>query len=439
MVQKYAIPKHLPDKLTISFWLWNYFYGIKDGDVFHNLEKCFIELKERGFNTIRVDSGAGLCHTVHGKPRGTIALREPFGRYSTLRQLSFKPGGCRCDVLKRVVELFELARKYDVYVILSSWFYLHTFWFADDNIRDELFAVPPERRFMRFAQECDRLLTVLKEKGLHSQVAYVEILNEVDNFPYQWGMLSWGVSDDEKKVQTAHQFRKWHEDALAFIQERHSDILFAVDTAGSEWLRPEILPRNAQLWNRHLYYSWSIYASVLEHYTQEDSCDLQHLYNHPQIGHFFHKPLIAMEDVMSSRNNDCRVGSDWYHRVWLYNNLAADALPALDRLFGESLSRNLDEYKACLEKEVIKTVETRDCFLPNRPLVVGEAATYCPHMGMRWEEKSDDYWSLVKHAATLFKQNGYWGCTPRTNSGPEDPVWIEFPDRLREANQMFLQ
>jgi hypothetical protein len=60
MTDKYRIPPHLPKRLTISFWLWNYFYGSNEGDVFHDLERRFVELKERGFNCIRVDAGAGL-------------------------------------------------------------------------------------------------------------------------------------------------------------------------------------------------------------------------------------------------------------------------------------------------------------------------------------------------------------------------------------------
>jgi hypothetical protein len=41
-----AIPEHLPKKLTIAFWLWNYFYGIKKGEYYHDLERCFVELFE---------------------------------------------------------------------------------------------------------------------------------------------------------------------------------------------------------------------------------------------------------------------------------------------------------------------------------------------------------------------------------------------------------
>lgn len=34
-----GISAYLPERLAISFWLWNYFYGSKEGDVFCDLEK----------------------------------------------------------------------------------------------------------------------------------------------------------------------------------------------------------------------------------------------------------------------------------------------------------------------------------------------------------------------------------------------------------------
>jgi len=83
-------------------------------------------------------------------------------------------------------------------------------------------------------------------------------------------------------------------------------------------------------------------------------------------------------------------------------------------------------------------VAIRDTHFPGIPLVMGEAASYCASTALRWEERSDTYWSLIAYTVGLMKQHGYWGCMPRTNSGPEDPVWTEFPDRLRTINQLFL-
>ncbi len=442
MLVQNTIPEQLSEKMTISFWLWNYFYGIKKGEYFHDLEQCFVELKERGFNTIRVDSGAGLCHTADGEPRGQIRLHEPFPGYSTLRQMDQRTdmatkGGCQCNVLDKVVELFELARKYDVRVILSSWFYLHTFWFVEDGLVEEFFALPPEKRFMRFAVDTDRILSVLKARGLQGQIAFVEIFNEFDSLTSYWGLEKLWKTDSEK-LQGMHDFRRWHEEALDMLKARHPDLLFAIDTCHSGVNR-EILPRNAHVWNHHMYYSWGAYWKVFEAPVYEGGFDFANAGKHPALGRFLRYPLIPIEAVRSCRKHLQYVEHSWPIRVWLYNNLDERKLPALELLLDEHLTNQIAEYKKAIDDSIRMALETRQALFPDILLVVGEGATWCGHLQMRWEEKSDAYWELVDYATRRLKGEGYWGCVARTNSGPEDPSWIEFPARLRHATAAFLE
>jgi hypothetical protein len=48
------------------------------------------------------------------------------------------------------------------------------------------------------------------------------------------------------------------------------------------------------------------------------------------------------------------------------------------------------------------------------------------------------YWEVVEHAARTWREHGFWGAVARTNSGPTDPVWHEYPERLQRANAVFL-
>ena len=128
----------------------------------------------------------------------------------------------------------------------------------------------------------------------------------------------------------------------------------------------------------------------------------------------------------------------WPIRVWLYNNLDERQLPALELLLDEHLSGQIAEYKKAIDDNIRLALETRQALFPDILLVVGEGATYCGHPRKRWEEKSDAYWALVDYATRRLKDEGYWGCVARTNSGPEDPSWIEFPERLRHATRAFL-
>lgn len=438
---KGALPEHLATPLSISFWGSNYFYGIKEGEYFHDLEKCFVELKERGFNTVRVDSGAGLCHDATGRRRGEINLHEPFPGFSTLRQMDLRTdlatqGGCRCDVMEKVIELFRLARTYEVKVILSSWFYLHTFWFVEDDLVQEFFALPPEKRFMRFAVDADRILSELRARSLQSQIAFVEIFNEFDSFPKHWKLNStWKT--DAAKLQGMREFRGWHEEALDFIKARHPDLLFGIDTCGSGVDR-EILPRNAHVWDYHIYYSWDVYGNLFETLVHQDGFDFGNAATHPVLGRFLRSPLAGIEAVRSCRKHLEHVTHSWPRRVWLYHNLDERKLPELERLLDKHLAAHTGEYMKAVDDSIRKALEIRKAIFPDILLVVGEGATYCAHRHMRWEEKSDAYWELVSYATRRLREEGHWGCVPRTNSGPEDPSWIEFPERLRQATGCFL-
>ena len=429
-----VLPPHLPKRLAISFWLWNYYHGAQEGDHFHDLEQRIVELKERGFNTIRIDAGVGLCHTPDGVPRGPIELTEAFRGYSStlMRQLNCRGG--RCDVLKRLLQLFELAKEHDVYVILTSWFFLHTFWFVDDRIRQEMFNLPAKDRFLSMAREHDRLIGLLKERGLHTQIAFVEIANEFDGVPY-WQRFREQCAGDEQ-IQL-REFRRLHEEALTFLKDRHPDLLFACDTCAS--VVPDgMLPRNMQLWNHHMYYLWPIYGKVYEGDVYGPDFDFDKVRSNPKIGPFLRESLTPIGDIRKSARCDPNVTEDWYLRVWLYHNTDPRALGALGQRLQETLVRDLEEYRKAARDHVAKAVSIRDEQFPGLPLVVGEAATYCAHVGLRWEEQSDDYWSLVEYVGDLLKQNGYWGYMPRTNSGPEDPAWDECPERFRSANRAFL-
>ena len=129
---------------------------------------------------------------------------------------------------------------------------------------------------------------------------------------------------------------------------------------------------------------------------------------------------------------------DWYHRVWLYRNLAPAALPELERMLQDNLVKNIGQFKLKAEEGVAQAVKLRDQHYPGVPLVFGEGANYCADARLRWEERSDAYWEVVEHAARAYREHGLWGAVARTNSGPEDPTWMEYPDRLRRVNEVFL-
>ena len=229
----------MTDRLAISFWIWGLFDTAPNG-FFDDLEGRVVELKERGFNCIRLEGGAGLCHDREGMPRGELAFQEALpGHGRLIRQMErCLPG--RCDPLKRLIELCTLAQRYEVRIILSSWYYLHTFWFTDEAINAELMDLPLEERFMYFARTLDYLLNELEQRGLQDTIAFAEIFNEADGLDF--------VGFYGEKTQPKEQlnlWRSWHEDALEFVKARHPDIRFALDTC-TPFINPEPAPRRGR-------------------------------------------------------------------------------------------------------------------------------------------------------------------------------------------------
>ena len=117
--------ERLPKRLTISFPIWG-LYDIDGKGFYADTDKMVREHVERGFNCIRLDDGAGLMHDLNGKPRGKVRMGNVFGNADKIpRQFDAIGGEGYCDALERMVRLAESCKKYGVYLILSSWYYLH--------------------------------------------------------------------------------------------------------------------------------------------------------------------------------------------------------------------------------------------------------------------------------------------------------------------------
>ena len=52
------LPDHLPPKLSIDLWIWSWIVMATPGEPYDDLERCVVEIKERGFNTTILLGGA---------------------------------------------------------------------------------------------------------------------------------------------------------------------------------------------------------------------------------------------------------------------------------------------------------------------------------------------------------------------------------------------
>lgn len=400
-------------RLAISFWNFA-LLSTGPNSIFHDLEARMAETVERGFNCIRTECGTGITHDAEGRPRGELEFYPVLpGHDHFTRELQQVRGG-RVDLLKRLIELCTVAKRYNVKLILSSWYYLHTFWFTDKNVTAELLGLPLEKRFMYFARGLDRILDELKQRGLADTIAAAEIFNEVN--PHSHGKT------------------RDHEEAIDFLRSRHPDIRFAVDTDSFDTSR---LPRNAQVWIYHSYYLWPIYGLFEQDLVGGDK-DLNDPAAYAPVRRFLRRDIVPFQAILDSRAVRPPIARDWYRRIWLYRNLDPNAMPELERLLQVELEKRIDEFKQSAVQRVKQLVKIRHEVLPGVPLILGEGASYCADHRLRWEERSDAYWEVIEHAARAYREHGLWGAVPRTNSGPTDPVWHEYPERLQRANAVFL-
>ena len=419
-----------PDRLAISFWIWALWDTGTNG-FFNDLELRMTELVDRGFNCIRVEGGAGITHDAEGRPRGELEFQPAIpGHGHFTRQMEHMTGG-RVDLLRRLAELCTVAKRHNVKVILSSWYYLHTFWFTDEQLTAELLGLPLEKRFMVFARGLARILDELKDKELIDVIAFAEIFNEVDGMEFRGGPEA-----ENQSNEYLHGIRRLHEEALDFLGARHPDIRFAVDTCTAR-TPTELLPRNAQVWNVHSYYLWPVY-NIFEQDLIGGNLDLGDSEAYAPVRRFLRRNLVPFQAILDSRAGRPPIAHGWYRRIWLYRNLDPNAMPELERLLQTNLEENIDLYKQKATDAAEQAVKVRDKRFPGIPLVLGEGASYCADCRLRWEERSDCYWEVVEHAARQWRKHGFLGAVARTNAGPEDPVWHEYPERLQRANAVFL-
>ena len=416
------IPAHLPDRLTISFPIWGLMDTAPDG-AYHDTDRMVREHAERGFNCIRLESGAGLTHDLDGSRLPPANIVAPYGPYSDNRQAFCIGGEGKCDYLQRLIDLCRSCQKYDVYLILSSWFFLHTYWYCDEETNRRLFGIGTDNWFLAFAKFLHYILCELEARGLADRIAAAEIFNEVCDLPNHWAYNS---PHTPQTIWTF--FREKHEEALAFLEAEHPNILFSCDDTARGGVMA-LHPRNMQCFNGHNYFLWGVYGGALER-DGKDPADKR--------GDFF-RGKVTLEDVVHSRDGRWQNSSpDWFTRLRYSHDVDPEKLPALEAYLENRLNTHWDEYVQNLENAVYwyrRIMEDH----PDIPVMCGEGVTYCSSKIVRWEEKSERYWEMVQLAMDRYRAAGLWGTVVKTCCGPEDPCWDLCPDRLLALNTRFQE
>lgn len=392
------------------------------GEPYDDLDRCMRKMKERGFNCLRAETGLNWAFRMDGTPRGPMEFCPWIvGHGWNLSSVNAKGGG-RHDVLERLILLLELAKKHDIYVILTSWEYQDSSWFvADPAIRQEVYAVPPDARFMHLARQFDRLLCLLKGKGLHRNIAFVEIHNEPDasEFPAGDGIF-------QSVACLAETSRCLHEEAICFLRARHSDVLVSADLTTHNYA---LTPDNAQVFDQHVYAGYEWYTQALYGQTV----------NHPQfdphqprktepLRSLLREDFVPWDEYMKPAQN---IRTPWRARHWLYDNLDNTKWDAW-------VAARYAEWEARIRERAKQyfAADAAEALRRGLPQVFDEGGLFYPPRLSRFE-LSPKGLEVLELMADLAIQYNYWGFMPGTYCGPEHLIWDENPEWLRKTNERF--
>ena len=419
------IPNHLPDRLSICCFIWNWIVMARDDEPYGDLEAVMAGLHSRGFNAIRVEAGLNWCFDLNGNPRGPVKFRQWIeGHSQNLRSLNAK-GGAVFDVLERVILLMELAKKYDIYVILTSWEYQDSSWFLEDQkMREEIWDLADEERFQNLARQHDRLLNVLKERGLSSHVAFVEVHNEPECSQF-WTTKpfgpGWGMPERCALI------KQHNAEAIAFLSERHSELLITAD-----FTLPDARhhPDNMQVYDSHWYAGKALYDELYKSTIKHPDFDPGHPELLPVLQWILKKDFVPYEVYLKPAMN---VRSFWRPISWFYDNIDNDRFDFWCFAHFGALEGRCRE-----DADKMAAFHSAEAKKRDLPLVMDEGGFFFPPLGSNFEESAACR-IFFEYLANLAVKHGYWGFMPTTYCGPEHPLWDGNPEWLFKINATFRQ
>lgn len=410
---KLGIPDHLPDKLAICSWIWSWISSALPDEPYGDLELAMQQTKERGFNCIRLDAGLNWCFDSECNPRGEVGFGPWIKGYSSNLRTVNGRGGARFDVLKRVIRMMELAREYGIYVILTSWEYQDSTWHvADPEIREEVYGIPIEQRLIRLAHKHDRLINIVKDRGLDKNIAFVEPHNEIEHSDFPKGDAG----------------KKCHTEAISFLRSLHPDILISADHSSTTL---DIIPDNTQVFDNHMYAGACMYFDgIMAESVWHPDFDPRNPKALPLLQRLLKDEIVSYEDFEKPAQN---VRDFWRPFDWLYENLN-------NQEWDRWMLEHYDEFWPRVQ-EAVETgfaENSKEAARRNIPAVLDEGGWFYPPLNSRFDEMPQGL-ALFELMADHAIKHDYWGFMPTTYCGPEQPIWHVNPEWLMDINQRFIK
>lgn len=413
MVQAAA---HLPRKLTITMWDFSWYTMTMPGEPFHDLERCFREAVERGYNTIRICAMPLMLFAPDGPREGTLAFSN-LGPVGVRTRWYNCKGGADFDGRERLLQLFRYAKRYDMFLILSSWEYQQSPSFLRTPERFEaLQAIAPGERFMALARSMDQLIRFVKAEGLADRIAYVELHNEIEFGRLSQVAVGSGIS--ERQLGRLIQFTTpYVQEALAYLQERHPDQWITGCYTLNEPYAKDYLPENEQVAHFHMYIN-----GVLQQLMEETGIrrpDLE--FPNGRVRSLLREDAPPYEDYRLPTGEEWRLHDNPVGLKLMYIHDWCD--PVKWDLF---LYEHYGAHKqAMLQKVDERFRETADWAEDRRiPVVIGEGYVGYTPLLAQFEEGPVGK-AIAEYAIQKGMEHGFWGMVLCSNCAPHHPFWSD--------------
>jgi hypothetical protein len=368
--------------------------------------------------------GLNWMFDLQGRRRGKVRFTNWVPGFSSNLHCVDAKGGGEHDIFERVMRLFEITAKYDIFVIATSWEYQDSISQLDDlRIRKEILAVPYNERLSLLARQYDRLLTELRQRGLHKRIAQVELINELNQPPILCSTSKlaaqtvdeWVSGEIPTPACKTDAVRALASEAVAYVRARHPDLLVTVDglvaCTGFETLYPE----NAQVADHHVYCDGVSQAFW-------EKCGLTGIVRgqppdskmNPFLKSVLKPKYSGWNEVIRQAD---RVRQDWWGIVWLYANLDNDKF---DRWCLAHFAEYEKRIKHSIEKQFTCAAEFAS--LRNLPLIVDEGFILYPPLHSRFVMTPEGRRSeeLGVNAAI---STHHWGVMATGYFRPDTPAW----------------
>jgi len=345
------------------------------------------------------------------------------------------------DVFERVIRLFELARKHDLYVITTSWEYQDAIsHLADTRIRDEIIGVPYNDRLKVFADHYHLLLLELKKRRLEQRIALLELINEYNHPPVFCSAPGarpqlyeeWVESKGPNPPCPSEEVRQRAYDAVAFLRRRHPDILVTVDLAAATDFAT-IWPDNSQVADHHVYSDGIVQAfwraAGIGGIRPGQPPDPE---KSPFLREYLKPNPMPWQEIV---RRAAHVRQNWWSIAWLYENLNNEK-------FDEWCQAHYNEYRPRIRESIENKFRIAAEFAKkkNLPLVVDEGGILYPPQKSRFVMMPEG-----REGEELFVNNaiktGHWGILPTGYTRPDNLTWHDESqiEWLKSMNRRILE